>query len=181
MRGVEIYKTLKSTDTIVGIDPGLGGGIAYWRDGIIKAVTMPRGLSELNSFLAYLREISENPIVFIEHVQMRPQDSQGGKQFGIVKMLKQYNELCAYLKSNHLPYIQTMPITWQTRLKVHQRGEEYTKRKSRYNKIAKEWHPEVKITGKTCDAVLILRFGRMMLSSQPDWVVERYPLDFKLF
>ena len=168
-------------DTVVGIDPGKGGAIAMWRDGKITAVNMPKTLKELNDYLHYIEEISVKPIVFIEHVQARPSDMIGGKGFGIIKMLKQYNEVTAYIKSNHLPLIPTYPISWQSKLKIKVKGEDYDTRKKRFNKIAKEWHPEIKVTLKNCDSLLLLRFGRFMLENNPDWVTERFPEDYELF
>lgn len=172
---------LNNIDTVVGIDPGIGGAIAMWRGGKISVVCMPKTLKDLNDYLHYIEEISENPIVFLEHVQARPDDMKGGKAFGIIKMLKQYNELTAYIKSNHLPLIPSYPITWQTKLKIHVRGEDYEKRKKRFKKIAQDWHSEIKVTLKNCDALLILRFGRLMLENNPDWVCERFPKDYKNF
>ena len=168
-------------DTILGIDPGMGGAIAMWRDNKISTVYMPKTLKDLNDYLHYVEEISEDPIVFVEHVQMRPQDSQGGKQFGIVKMLKQYHQLESYIKSNHLALIPAYPITWQTRLKIHIKGEDYQQRKKRFKEIAQEWNPDIKVTLKNCDALLILKFGRFMLQNDPKWVSERFPQDYKLF
>lgn len=167
-------------DTIVAIDVGLGGAIAMWRDGRITVVKMPRDLRELSRYIEYIQSISKNPIVFCEHVQMRPQDSQGGKQFGIVKMLKNYHQIETLIKSKSMPFIPVLPITWQTRLKIYIRGEDYQERKKRLKKISQDFHPELKVTLKTCDALLILRFARHMMQNETAWIDERFPRDYKL-
>lgn len=169
-------------DTIAAIDVGVGGAISHWRnDGNISVVNMPKDLKALNGYIAYLKSISENPIVFIEHVQMRPQDAVGGKQFGIVKMLKNYHQIETIVKTNHLPLIPVLPRTWQSRLKIYVRGEDYQVRKKRLKQIAASDYPQIKVTIKNCDALLILKFARFMLQNDPNWVTERFPEDFELF
>jgi hypothetical protein len=168
-------------DLVVAVDPGKGGAISVYRNKIITTVYMPKTEKDLNDYFKYLREISENPILFCEHVQARPSDMIGGKAFAIIKMLKQYNELSFCIKSHHIPLIPVYPITWQTRLKIHIKGEDYGERKKRLKLVAQEFHPELKVTLKNCDSILILRFARYMLQNDPDWVSDRFPQDYKLF
>lgn len=168
-------------DTIIAIDVGAGGAIAMWRDGKITVVNMPKNLTDLSEYIGYIKSISHKPILFCEHVQMRPQDSQGGKQFGIIKMLKNYHQIEALIKNAHLPFIPVVPRTWQSKLKIHISREDYQVRKKRYKNIAQEWHKELKVTLKNCDALLILRFARYVLQNEPKWIDERFPRDYMLF
>jgi len=167
-------------DTIIAIDVGLGGAIAMWRDGKITVVKMPREFNDLARYIEYVKSISENPIVFCEHVQMRPNDSKGGKQFGIVKMLKNYHQIETLIRGSRMPFIPVMPITWQTRLKIYIKGEDYQERKKRLKEISQGFHPELKVTLKTCDALLILRFARYMMQNETSWIDERFPKDYML-
>jgi hypothetical protein len=111
---------------------------------------------------------------------MRPSDSKGGKQFGIVKMLKNYHQIETLIKGSRMPFIPVMPITWQTRLKIYIKGEDYGERKKRLKEISQGFYPELKVTLKTCDALLILRFARHMLQNETAWIDERFPKDYML-
>lgn len=182
MRLNEVFKELEKTDTIMGIDPGMGGGIAIWRNQQIKALNMPRDLKGLNDYFKYIRDISNYPITFIEHVQMYLDDiKETGKQFGIVKLLAQYENVKDALKLNHIPLIPVYPITWQSKLRIRIKGEDKKIRKDRYKEIAQLENPGLRVTKKNCDALLILKFARLMLKNEPQWVAERFPLDYKLF
>lgn len=55
--------------TIIGIDPGKQGGIAFLTENNSNAVKMPQTVRELNTYLKYLKETYPNPIIFIEKVQ----------------------------------------------------------------------------------------------------------------
>ena len=62
-------------DCIIGIDPGAGGGLAIWRPNRKTEVKkMPADILELKQYLQYMTSIC-NPIVFIEKVQLRPDDA----------------------------------------------------------------------------------------------------------
>ena len=172
---------LQTIDTIISIDVGAGGGIAIWRDGKITIVNMPKSLDDLNKFFAYWVEISKNPICFIEHVNMYLSDSKDGKQFGIVKMLDNYSNLKSMLTVNNIPFLPVYAITWQTKLKLKIKGEEKPERKRRYKKIAQKENPGLKVTLKTCDALLILKFGRIMLQNDKKWILDKLQINKSLF
>lgn len=55
--------------TILTIDPGASGGIAYFANQRIHAVKMPKTVPEINNFLKYVVETHGDVIIFIEKVQ----------------------------------------------------------------------------------------------------------------
>ena len=66
---------------VIGIDPGSSGGIAIFIPGQnVKAVKMPKDVTELRDFFAYYAE-NYRPIVFLEKLSVRPDDvaTEGGK------------------------------------------------------------------------------------------------------
>jgi len=159
---------------IIGIDPGASGGIAYFVNGTAKAVRMPKAVRDLQDFLRYLKSLG-SCIAFMEHIQFRPQDSlTPGKQFGIVKMLGQYERLTATLQANDITVIWVYPKTWQSylNLKVN-REENKTERKGRYKAAAQAYYPAVKATLWNSDALLLLEFGRRKFAFDIDWITEQ--------
>ena len=172
---------LDALDAIIGIDPGKGGAIALYRNNKTTVVGMPQDDKDLKDFFSYLVDITENPIVFIERVQMRPSDAHGGKQFGILKMIRQYDSIVHRIKDCRMPFIPVTGQSWQKKQGLHIKGEDYQKRKRRLKEAAQVLYPEQKVTLKNCDALLILRFARFILQNDRKWVEERFPLDFRLF
>jgi len=81
-----------------------------------------------------------------------------------------YAEIRACLKINSIPYIEVMPLTWQRYLKIHIKKEDYSIRKHRYQDIAKDLFPQIKVTLKNCDSLLLLEFGEKKLYYDPLWI-----------
>ena len=87
---------------VVGIDPGSNGGIVTWRPNQnIKAIQMPKDLTDLRNYLEYLKTIC-SPIVFLEKLSVRPDDvtpgADGvnmGKLYRIQKMMANFEQLKA--------------------------------------------------------------------------------------
>ena len=83
---------------VVGIDPGSNGGIVTWRPNQnIKAIQMPKDLTDLRNYLEYLKSIC-SPIIFLEKLSVRPDDvtlgADGvnmGKLYRIQKMLANFD------------------------------------------------------------------------------------------
>lgn len=162
-------------DCIIGIDPGASGGITVWRPNNKEVCQkIPKDLKELKVFLDYYKEIS-NPIVFLEKVQMHKGDAQGGKMFGIEKLIRNYEQLKTTVEIIEIPFIQVHPMTWQSELKLRIKKEEKPARKKRYKEIAQKYYPDLKATMWNCDATLIMHFGRYVLQNNVKWVLENLP------
>lgn len=170
---------------VIGIDPGSNGGIAIYRPGYpIKAVKMPKDITELADFLKYYKEIA-SPIVFLEKLSVRPDDvavgADGkpnmGKIFRIQKLMANFEHLKALIETAGIPYALVHPMTWQTKLKLRVRGqhEEKTERKRRYQAYAAEQYKDVKVTLWNADALLLMHFGRWALVNDINWVRQNIP------
>jgi len=172
-------------DCIIGIDPGAGGGIAIWRPNHLTEVKrMPKEIMDLKTFLEYMKSIC-NPIVFIEKVQLRPDDinDNPGKAFRIQQMLNAFQKLKDVVSFCEIPFVLVHPQKWQNDLKLRLKGEEKPERKKRYQRAAQKYYPEIKATLWNADALMILHFGRYILGTSPDWVLENLPrpMHSKLF
>ena len=169
---------------VIGIDPGANGGIAVFIPGKnVKAVKMPKDLTELCDFFAYYRE-NFKPIVFLEKLSIRPDDVsvQGdraamGKLYRIQKMMANYEHLKALIATAGIPYVMVHPGKWQTTLKLRVRGqkEDKAQRKHRYQQHAGNLYPGIKVTLWNADALLLMHFGRYVLVNNPKWVKEQLP------
>lgn len=168
--------------TIIGIDPGAQGGIAVWQDGKMATDKMPKDMQELVTILDYYN--NAHPIIFLEKLQVRPDDTKVeggavnmGKLYRIQKMLANFEHLKAVIELSGLPYCLVHPMKWQARLCLRRCGEEKAERKKRYKEVAQKLYPTAKITMQTCDAVLLVEFGKAMLSDGKGkrWIIENLP------
>ena len=169
---------------IIGIDPGANGGIAIWIEGAkTKVAKMPKDSTDLCEFFAYYRE-NYKPIVFLEKLSIRPDDvrvegqsANMGKLYRIQKMIANYEHLRALIETAGIPYVLVHPMTWQTKLMLRARGvkEDKKVRKLRYQAMAAQWYPEVKVTLWNADALCIAQFGRWALYSDRKWIQGNLP------
>ena len=172
-------------DCVIGIDPGKSGGIAIWRPNYkTETKKMPDDLIELVEWFDYMLKIC-HPIVFVEKVQLRPDDIVGnpGKAFRIQKMLADFEKLKTIMTVTDIPFCMVNPMKWQSVLKLRVKGEEKPARKHRYQREAAKLYPEVKATLWNSDALLIMHFGRNMLANDEKWILQNLPekLHDKLF
>lgn len=169
---------------VIGIDPGSGGGIAVFIPGQnVKAVKMPKDITDLRDFLAYYKD-NFKPIVFLEKLSVRPDDVKAdgdkanmGKLYRVQKMMANYEHLKALIETAEIPYVMVHPLSWQTKLKLRVRGqhEEKADRKRRYQQVAAQQYPGINVTLWNADALLIMHFGRYVLVNEPKWVKEQLP------
>jgi len=158
-------------DLIIGIDPGKGGGISTLYEGVAKAFKMPYSHQEMKDFFKYLNGVSENSICFLEKVQLRPDDMQGGKAFQIQKMLNHFQQLRTMLFVSEIKYVMVHPRTWQKSLNLLSiKNESKNDRKNRYKLSAKNRFKMLKVTLKNCDALLLLSYGFFILKTEPEKV-----------
>lgn len=168
-------------DAIIGIDPGANGGICLIHDGRVELHKMPKDMQRLKGWLEYVKE-NYNPLAFLEKLSVRPDDvavngdkANMGKLYRIQKMMANYEQLKATITYAGVPYIMVHPMSWQTRLHLRKKGEEKAERKKRYKDIAASLYPTTKQTMWSCDATLIMHFGRYMLKNEMGWIRENLP------
>lgn len=171
-------------DCIIGIDPGAMGGLAIKIAGknVIVAKN-PKDVRDLMDILSYYAE-TFHPIVFLEKLQVRPDDikvddsgANLGKIYRIQKMLANFEHLRAVIDLSGIPYCLVHPMKWQARLCLRQKGEQKSDRKKRYKEVAQKLYPDAKATMWNCDAILLMEFGRAMLSDLKGrkWILENIP------
>lgn len=169
-------------NAIIGIDPGAAGGICMWRPGrLLKLYKMPKDIRDLKDWLEYVKTIC-SPLIFLEKLSVRPDDvavidgnANMGKLYRIQKMMANYERLKSTITFCDIPFILIHPISWQTKLKLRVQGEEKAERKRRYRDIASQLYPGVKQTMWSCDATLIMHFGRFILKNDKEWVRQNLP------
>lgn len=167
---------------VVGIDPGSNGGIVTWRpDHNITAIKMPEDINDIRDYLNHLKTIC-SPIVFLEKLSVRPDDitpgADGvnmGKLYRIQKMLANFEQLKAIITVAEIPFVLIAPISWQQKLRIRIKNEDKKDRKKRFKDIAQSLYPEIKQTMYSCDATLIMHFGRYMLANNMDWIKSNLP------
>jgi hypothetical protein len=151
---------------IIGIDPGMSGGIAILKNNQIEVFKMPKTSQEIFKLINSKLEL--NTKIFIEKVVMRPQDiktndkadsAKIGRAMRMQSLFAQYNKILSVLELLEVKTIKVMPQTWQRYLHVYVKKEDYKVRKKRLSGIAKEMFAPIKVINQVADALLILRYG----------------------
>lgn len=135
--------------TIIGIDPGTNGGIAWITDGKPCVEKMPDTLQDLWELL---RDVASegNCHAYIEQVHSSPQmgvksSFTFGNRFGHLEMA---------LTAAGIPFTRTRPQVWQKELGCLTKGD-----KNVTKRMAQELFPNIKVTHSTADALLIATYG----------------------
>lgn len=179
---------MKQINSIIGIDPGAKGGIAFYRSGRATVYRMPEDLNRLKDLLQQEKELGET-IVFIEKLSVRPDDvasengaANMGKLYRIQKMMANFEQLKAIVSVCDIPYILVHPMKWQNKLELCKKGgkEEKRDRKNRYKEVAQQYYPYIKAALWNADALLIMHFGRYMVEHCPKWIECNLPTSMQL-
>jgi len=161
---------------IIGIDPGAGGGIAVFHKGIAKAVSMPKSIKDIDNYLRFLADTYERPLVFIEKVSIHRDDSKTpGMQYGIQKMLANYESLLTVIRLIGLPIVQVYPVSWQSMpgIKISRKGITKQERKNHFKSYAAKTFPECSVNLAVSDALCLIIFGTDKIHNDPQWIVDR--------
>lgn len=141
--------------TIIGIDPGANGAIAWITNGKPCVEKMPDTLQDLwelfGSITHSLMPVDERYFkAYIEQISSSP-------QMGVVSAFsfgRGYGNLEMALTAAGIPFERVRPQVWQKALGCMTKGDKnITKRK------AQELFPSLKITHATADALLIAEYG----------------------
>jgi Holliday junction resolvasome RuvABC endonuclease subunit len=138
--------------TIIGIDPGKNGAIAWIRDGKPCVEKMPDTLQDLWELIRDIPQ-SEQCKAYIEAVHSSPQMGVKsaftfGQGFGRLEMA---------LTAAGIPFERVRPQAWQKAIGCMSGGDKnVTKRR------AQELFPSLTITHATADALLIAEYGRRL-------------------
>jgi hypothetical protein len=150
--------------TVIGIDAGVNGGIAWITDGKPCVEKMPDTLQDLWELIQDIRAAASPPLgvgetnamAYIEQVHSSPQMGVKsaftfGNGFGHLEMA---------LTAAGIPFTRIRPQVWQKELGCLTKGDKnVTKRK------AQELFPSMKVNHYIADALLIAEYGRRMRST----------------
>lgn len=159
---------------IFTIDPGrLNGGIVKYTDKYeVYQMSKMNDFVVLVDFWKSQAAICKVPLVFIEKINTFSSDT-GPRQWRLDKLKKHYTELISAIKLSGIPYVEVMPVVWQSYLKIRIKSEEYDARKNRFKDIAKEWFGDQKVYGWNADAFLMMRFAQHKLNYDHRWIISR--------
>lgn len=167
-------------EIVLGIDPGLSGGLAIVGEGGPCAIPMPTSKRRID-WQALVRVIHrvEPPVAAIEKVWSIP-GFAGGNTFAV-----SYGTYLGILHALHVPVVEIPPREWQaaylprpstarrTRTKgesdqdrVNRMGHGKAARKAALVRIAESIWPGLQFTSGTADAMLIAEYYRRKLARE---------------
>ena len=151
-----LNERLMKYETIIGVDPGANGGIAWITNGKACVEKMPDTLQDLWELI---RDITNHPRslldgrkykAYIEAVSSSP-------QMGVVSAFsfgRGYGNLEMALTAAGIPFERVRPQVWQKALGCMTKGDKNVSKRK-----AQELFPDRKITLATADALLIAHYG----------------------
>jgi len=143
----------------IGIDPGLGGGIAVnYATDKVYTFNMPQDVDDLRDLAERITYPDSSNTVYIEDVP-----PFAGKQLPGARMFR-LGENCGVIRGIFSGlYIKTVlvrPQEWQGALGLKkEKGMEQSAWKRELKQAAQELYPDIKVTLKTADALLIMHYG----------------------
>lgn len=144
---------------ILGIDPGVGGGLVVLEDRSPVAIV---NFSSEQDFIDTLEEEAANKIdaAFIEKVNAFP----GQGVASTWKFAQNYGFERGVVRTLKIPLYEVVPQKWQKSLGLPQ-VKVKTQRKAALKDAAGRFFPDIKWTLKNCDAALIALYGVNTLSN----------------
>jgi hypothetical protein len=152
--------------TIIGIDPGLTGGIACWRlNQPITAVPTPATEGDLLELIQTLTATGPT-IAFIEEVAGYIGKAQPGS--AMFKFGRNFGFTLGVLQALGVRIELVRPQKWQKPLCLGTASSCATRSewKNKLKACAQRLYPSIKPTLLTSDALLILNFGQKTLAGQ---------------
>ena len=158
--------------TIIAIDPGAAGGIAFDRDGKVFAYKMPDTLADIRDLMSCYIDPS-NAIIYCERVGTYMPGNSGPSAATFAEHVGALKGIICCLR---IPVIFPTPATWMNHFIGKQSYEKKVegttpqawkivlsrRKQERKNKIkakAQELYPHLKVTLALSDALGILNFG----------------------
>lgn len=137
----------------IGIDPGVGGGIAMIRDdgSLLSAVPMPETESDILEEIKAWNKHGLNARAALERVWSSP----GWGHAGAFTFGKNYGACRMALMAAQIPFEEVLPQRWQSNL-----GCRSGKDKNVTKRAAQNLFPRYTITHAVADALLIAEFCR---------------------
>ena len=145
----------------IAIDPGVGGGIAFIdTDGSAQAFPMPATLHDIRKELHLLSRSSFGPVtVFLEELP-KFAGKMSGSSIGV--MFRNYGRIEGLLAAFEARIEYIPPKKWQTALGLGEKKSHGPRWKAHLKGRAQALYPNLSVTLKTADALLILEAGLAM-------------------
>ena len=148
---------------IIGIDPGVSGGIAYHHGSGVTLVNIPETEADIIRELYAMTE-GEEWFAFIEWIHPA---IQGISKSAMSKLYGSYMALRMALTANKIPFEVVKPEVWQKAIGMPRRnGMESNKWKNCLKAKAQQLFPKETITKDTADALLIAEYGRRLRAGE---------------
>jgi len=149
------------TQNFISIDPGVGGGIAYIdTDGSTHALPMPSTLHDISKELHLLSRCTFGPVtVFLEELP-----KFAGKMSGssMATMFRNYGRIEGILAAYGARIEYLRPQVWQKALGLGDKKTHGGRWKAHLKGRAQALYPQLTVTLKTADALLILEAGKKL-------------------
>jgi hypothetical protein len=154
--------------TFLGIDPGIGGGLALlYGDGPARCCRTPSGEQDI---LDLIRRIRDPVFAVLEKI---PCAIYGSAKSSMAKLYGSYTTWRMALVACGIPYADVLASVWQRglgipgRVKTGPGAESRRQWKARLRDLAQERHPDLKVTLAVADALLLAEYARMVYKPTP--------------
>ena len=140
----------------IGIDPGVSGGIGiiYNDRAIVKAT--PPTIKEMADIVQEIIDISPDIPMYAIIEQVHSMPAQGVKS--VFTFGQNYGSWLGILALARIPYIQVTPHKWMKH--YGSMPKEKKDRKNHLKHLGQQRFPNIKITLKTSDAILLANYLR---------------------
>jgi len=111
---------------------------------------------DMHEFTDLIESLKEHGLVkiYIEAVR------SFGNKFDVSKLVGNYQYMLGVIDALKVPHEKVLPAKWQKHYSMKKaKGETDTSWKNRLKSVARDRFPEMKPTGKTADALLIMGYG----------------------
>jgi hypothetical protein len=153
------------TQNYIAIDPGVGGGIAYIdTDGSVHALPMPSTLHDMDTQLmilctAHNTTSADTPTVFLEELPKFTGKMSGSS---MATMFRNYGRIEGLLAAYGARIEYLPPKKWQSALGLGDKKTHGPRWKAHLKGRAQALYPNLSVTLKTADALLILEAGKKL-------------------
>lgn len=149
------------SQNFIAIDPGVGGGIAYIdTDGSVHALPMPETLHDIQTELRLLSRDTFGPLtVFLEELPKFTGKMSGSS---MATMFRNYGRIEGLLAAYGARIEYLPPKKWQQALGLGDKKTHGPRWKAHLKGRAQALFPNLTVTLKTADALLILEAGRKL-------------------
>ncbi len=152
-------KRKKDSKSYVAIDPGKGGGIAYYDGKKGIGIRCPKTIYDMSTIVSVIFDFyncaPDDIYLLIEHVHAFPTDGRSSA-FTFGRNLGQWEGIiaCHEIKINTVE-----PRVWQKFYKIPKIKDKY-KRKQWLKEKAIKLFEDTKVTLANCDALLLLNYAK---------------------